>query len=243
MVNIDTVYQRVLSIANKEQRGYITPQEFNLIANQAQQDIFEQYFYDLDQFKRKQNAPAVQFKSDETSFSEMIELIQNKLKPFTTLEAVVTGFTFPTVNMNGNPVYRTGNALRNMSPARIALYIKRMHQAGQYTRNDARNITARTAKVNIGRNTEFNALDRAILNAGKQLKIFGGTKNGGNGGNGGNGSNGGNGGNGGLKIGAGSSNSFNGNLTKPSLADEAFKHLQLDNYHKIKTPFGVMPRA
>ena len=97
MVNIDTVYQRVLSIANKEQRGYITPQEFNLIANQAQQDIFEQYFYDLDQFK-----------SDETSFSEMIELIQNKLKPFTTLEAVTTGFTFPTVNMNGNPVYRTG---------------------------------------------------------------------------------------------------------------------------------------
>ena len=144
---------------------------------------------------------------------------------------------------HNNPVYRTGNALRNMSPARIALYIKRMHQAGQYTGNDARNITARTAKVNIGRNTEFNALDRAILNAGKQLKIFGGTKNGGNGGNGGNGSNGGNGGNGGLKIGAGSSNSFNGNLTKPSLADEAFKHLQLDNYHKIKTPFGVMPRA
>ena len=28
-VNIDTVYQRVLAIANKEQRGYITPQEFN----------------------------------------------------------------------------------------------------------------------------------------------------------------------------------------------------------------------
>ena len=46
-VNIDTVYQRVLAIANKEQRGYITPQEFNLFANQAQMDIFEQYFYDL----------------------------------------------------------------------------------------------------------------------------------------------------------------------------------------------------
>ena len=41
MVNIDTVYQRVLAIANKEQRGYITPQEFNLLANQAQMEIFE----------------------------------------------------------------------------------------------------------------------------------------------------------------------------------------------------------
>ena len=50
MVNIDTVYQRVLAIANKEQRGYITPQEFNLFANQSQMDIFEQYFYDINQF-------------------------------------------------------------------------------------------------------------------------------------------------------------------------------------------------
>ena len=51
-VSIDTVYQRVLSVANKEQRGYVTPQEFNLFANQAQMDIFEQYFYDLNQFSR-----------------------------------------------------------------------------------------------------------------------------------------------------------------------------------------------
>ena len=39
-VNIDTVYQRVLAVANKEQRGYITPQEYNLYANQVQMDIF-----------------------------------------------------------------------------------------------------------------------------------------------------------------------------------------------------------
>ena len=52
MVNIDDVYQRVLALANKEQRGYITPQEFNLFADQAQLDIFEQYFYDLEQRQR-----------------------------------------------------------------------------------------------------------------------------------------------------------------------------------------------
>ena len=44
MVSVDTVYQRVLAITNKEQRGYITPQEFNLLANQAQSEIFEDYF-------------------------------------------------------------------------------------------------------------------------------------------------------------------------------------------------------
>ena len=48
MVNVDTVYQTVQALANKEQRGYLTPQEFNLFAIQAQNDIFEQYFYDLD---------------------------------------------------------------------------------------------------------------------------------------------------------------------------------------------------
>tara|TARA_B100000902_G_scaffold388310_1_gene433698 strand:+ start:623 stop:1345 length:723 start_codon:yes stop_codon:yes gene_type:complete len=47
MVNVDTVYQTVQALANKEQRGYLTPQEFNLFANQAQNDIFEQYLYDL----------------------------------------------------------------------------------------------------------------------------------------------------------------------------------------------------
>jgi len=51
-ISIDTVYQKVLALANKEQRGYITPQEFNLFADQAQKEIFEQYFYDLNQFKR-----------------------------------------------------------------------------------------------------------------------------------------------------------------------------------------------
>lgn len=52
MISIDTVYQRVLAILNKENRGYMTPQEFNLLANQAQLEVFEQYFYDLNQFMR-----------------------------------------------------------------------------------------------------------------------------------------------------------------------------------------------
>ena len=52
-VSIDTVYQRVLALANKEQRGYITPQEFNLFADQAQMEIFEQYFYDMEQTKKR----------------------------------------------------------------------------------------------------------------------------------------------------------------------------------------------
>ena len=54
-VSIDKVYQKVLALANKEQRGYITPQEFNLFADQAQMEIFQQYFYDIDQLERRVN--------------------------------------------------------------------------------------------------------------------------------------------------------------------------------------------
>jgi hypothetical protein len=76
MVNIDTVYQRVLALANKEQRGYITPQEFNLFANQAQMDIFEQYFYDLNQFLRTPG--------NDTAYSDMVTLLEEKISLFET---------------------------------------------------------------------------------------------------------------------------------------------------------------
>jgi len=52
MISVDTVYQKVLSIVNKENRGYITPQEFNLFADQSQLEIFEQYVFYLNQYMR-----------------------------------------------------------------------------------------------------------------------------------------------------------------------------------------------
>jgi len=74
MVKIDTVYQRVLALANKEQRGYITPQEFNLFANQAQMDIFEQYFYDLNQFRR--------IPGNNTVYADMVNILEDKIDIF-----------------------------------------------------------------------------------------------------------------------------------------------------------------
>ena len=74
MISVDTVYQRVLALANKEQRGYITPQEFNLYANQAQMDIFRQYFYDINQFKR--------VPGNSSSYSSTTDLIEEKLSMF-----------------------------------------------------------------------------------------------------------------------------------------------------------------
>ena len=105
-VSIDTVYQRVLALANKEQRGYVTPQEFNLLANQAQMTIFESYFH-IKSGKVKLEADRESL-VDET---DIIELLDRKLAPFQSYEAVTSGHTFPatvTVDSVAYDVFQTG---------------------------------------------------------------------------------------------------------------------------------------
>ena len=82
-ISINRVYQKVLAIANKEQRGYITPQEFNLFADQAQMEIFEQYFYDLDQAKRVPGSDAQ---------GSPVDFIEQKIAPFQKYDKAVDGF-------------------------------------------------------------------------------------------------------------------------------------------------------
>ena len=71
MVNIDTVYQKVLAIANKEQRGYIKPQELNLFADHDQMDISEQYFYDINEFERLHGT--------SREYSDMVTQLEEKI--------------------------------------------------------------------------------------------------------------------------------------------------------------------
>ena len=104
-VSIDTVYQRVLSILNKEQRGYLTPQEFNLFANQAQMDIFEQYFYDLNQFRR--------LPKNNSEYSDMLDIINEKISLFEA-SATSTG-SLP------SDLYRIGAVILNNKEAQYVL--------------------------------------------------------------------------------------------------------------------------
>ena len=97
MVSIDHVYQKVLAISNKEQRGYITPQEFNLFADQAQKEIFEQYFYDLNQFKR--------IPGNDSEYHDMVGLIEEKIYPFKHSSQAVDGLLLT----NLSNFYRLGD--------------------------------------------------------------------------------------------------------------------------------------
>lgn len=52
---IDTIYKVLLTIINKENQGYISPTEFNLLAINVQDEIFRSYFEDENLDKNKQN--------------------------------------------------------------------------------------------------------------------------------------------------------------------------------------------
>jgi len=102
-INVDTVYKTVLLILNKEQRGYITPDEFNKTATQVQLDIFEQYFEDLNQQLRVPQS--------DYDYSDRQMSIDEKISPFKTEGDCVYGsgkFNLPILDTDGNTVINSG---------------------------------------------------------------------------------------------------------------------------------------
>tara|TARA_R100000963_G_scaffold32727_1_gene24633 strand:+ start:736 stop:1485 length:750 start_codon:yes stop_codon:yes gene_type:complete len=90
-ISVDTVYQKVLAMANKEQRGYITPQEFNLMADKAQNEIFENYFHGVKMSVAKPK--------NSQNYADELEMLEEKLHPFyhdTTVKTDSNPLTLPT---------------------------------------------------------------------------------------------------------------------------------------------------
>ncbi len=105
-INIDTVYQRVLAIANKEQRGYINPQQFNLFANQVQLDIFEDYFFKLSQLEFSQK--------NNSQYNDLKKLVEEKTRPFENIHQAVASVSTDLATLPAN-VYRLGGVFYNDS--------------------------------------------------------------------------------------------------------------------------------
>jgi len=76
-INVDTVYKTVLLILNKEQRGYMTPDEFNKIATQVQLEIFEDYFDNLNQQLRVPD--------NDSEYADRIKNLDEQLAVFKTI--------------------------------------------------------------------------------------------------------------------------------------------------------------
>lgn len=119
-INVNTVYETVLLILNKEQRGYITPTEFNSLSTQVQLEIFEKYFEDINQL--------IRVPQTNTDYADRVKNLDEKMNIFKTVgDAVyisttpsgttntVSYWTLPALNIFGQEVvfYRLGSVIYN----------------------------------------------------------------------------------------------------------------------------------
>lgn len=73
---INSVRNTVLSVLNKNNYGYVSPSDFNLYAQQAQLEIFEEYFSEYNNLVNKENArvSGTGYADMKKSVEEMIDI-------------------------------------------------------------------------------------------------------------------------------------------------------------------------
>ena len=76
-INVDQVYKTVLLIINKEQRGYLTPNEFNKLATQVQLETIDGYFETINQQTR--------VPQNSTEYGDRVKNVQEQLDVFKTI--------------------------------------------------------------------------------------------------------------------------------------------------------------
>ena len=102
-INVDTVYKTVLLILNQQQRGYMTPDEFNKVGTQVQLNIFEKYEDDLNQqYRMPQN---------DTEYANRVKNIEQKLQFFQRTGA--TAYVGPHFTLTPTDIYRLGSVYYN----------------------------------------------------------------------------------------------------------------------------------
>jgi len=75
--SINAVRNTVLAIANKNNYGYISPQDFNLYAKQAQMDMFEDYFYQYNNWINRENN-----RTSGTGYADIIKGLEEVIDTF-----------------------------------------------------------------------------------------------------------------------------------------------------------------
>lgn len=139
-ININSVYKAVLVVLEQEKRGVLTPNEFNKIATQAQQEIFTQYFDDLNQL--------LGMPQTSLAYADRMALLDEKISIFKTNETLTLSSSKVTptsaVQELGSVIYSNREAQRiqqyeiyttNQSPltAPTAYYPVYTYEGGEIT--------------------------------------------------------------------------------------------------------------
>lgn len=107
-INVNQVYKAVLVVLQQEKRGVLTPTEFNKIATQAQQEIFTEYFDELNQLLRQPQT--------SLAYADRYALLDEKISLFKTTDTLTLNaskVTVPTqVQELGTVVYNNREVQR-----------------------------------------------------------------------------------------------------------------------------------
>lgn len=73
-INVNSVYRVILSVLNKEQRGYLTPDQFNRLGKQAQLGLLDKSFYDYNRHLTRRNIQGV-----NSEYGDIADRIEEKI--------------------------------------------------------------------------------------------------------------------------------------------------------------------
>ncbi len=90
---INSVRNTVFSVLNKNNYGYISPQDFNLFAKQAQLEIFENYFYNYNTQINKENA-----RVSGSGYADLTKTIEEGIDVFSVTNPLSLSNTPPTIS-------------------------------------------------------------------------------------------------------------------------------------------------
>ena len=103
---INDIRNTVLAVLNKNNYGYISPQDFNLYAQQAQMDLFEDYFYAYNYQINKENqrTSGTGYADLKKGYVEVIDFFSVTL-PLSQNGAANDSFFLPSLATTGSDYY------------------------------------------------------------------------------------------------------------------------------------------
>jgi hypothetical protein len=154
-INVNGVYRVVLAVLNKEQRGYLTPDQFNRLGKQAQLDLFEKSFYDYNRQLTKRNIQGV-----NSEYGDIASNIEEKIDLFAKSATLTLSNNTTTVSAPAD-LYRTVNITTSDRLTEIEKIKK-----SEYTFYSSSKLTAPTAEypVYYFDNGLFNILPQSVTN-------------------------------------------------------------------------------
>jgi len=103
---INDIRNTVLAVLNKNNYGYISPQDFNLYAQQAQMDLFEDYFYAYNYQVNKENqrTSGTGYADIKKGYAEVIDFFSVTFN-LSQVGANLDKFFLPSISTTGSDYY------------------------------------------------------------------------------------------------------------------------------------------